>query len=370
MKYYILAGEASGDLHAANLVKALREQDTQAQFRGFGGKRMQAEGVQLDRHIDQLAFMGFTEVLLHLRKISANFKTAKQSISNFQPDVVICIDYPGFNLRMLPFIKSLGIRTVYYISPQLWAWKAGRVKTIKQYVDHMLVILPFEKAFYEGYDYQVEYVGHPLLDEISDMDAEPDFLPKNCLPDGSLVALLPGSRKQELKRSMPVLLEVANERADLQFVIAGAPSLDAAAYASFDLPANVHLVHGQTYALLQHVKAALVTSGTATLETALFGVPQVVCYRGSTLSYWIARRLVKVRFISLVNLIMNSELVPERIQSSFNRRQLLRDLDDLLQPEKAAIMQKGYMELRLKLGGQGASSRAAAIITDALHKAL
>lgn len=363
MKYFLIAGEASGDLHGSNLVKAIRERDPEADFCGLGGDRMQQAGVNTRIHIREMAFMGFVEVLLHLGKILTNIRKTKQAIKTYSPDKVILIDYPGFNLRLLPFIHSLGIPIVYYISPQLWAWKAGRVRQIKKYVDRMLVILPFETAFYAQYDYQVDYVGHPLLDEIEGLPQDSTFSSQHGLDDRPIVALLPGSRKQELQRSLPVFVSVASSRQDLQFVIACAPSLELSDYMDFDLPTNVKLVSKQTYSLLQHAEAALVTSGTATLETALFGVPQVVCYRGNRLSYLIARRLVKVKYISLVNLVMDEELVPERIQDQFNPKQLLGDLDDLLHSDKRDAIRTGYTVLTEKLGGAGASMRAAELIT-------
>jgi lipid-A-disaccharide synthase len=362
MKYYIIAGEASGDLHGANLVKAIRLLDPTAVFRGFGGDRMAAEGVSLRMHISSLAFMGFVEVLLHLRQILGNIRKCKEDMAAFQPDVVILIDYPGFNLRMAPQAKTLGARVVYYISPQLWAWKAGRVEIVKKFVDKMLVILPFEKDFYLKHQYIVEYVGHPLLDEIVAMAPDTSFRSVNNLPEGRLIALLPGSRKQELKRSLPVMLELAAKCPQDVFVIAAAPSLDRSVYASFSLPPNVFIVYGKTYSLLQEARAAFVTSGTATLETALLQVPQVVCYKGSPISVMIARLLIKVKYISLVNLIMDREIVKERIQSEFNANQLLQDFSELMDDQYRNQLFKDYAELRLCLGGPGASMRAAEAI--------
>lgn len=367
MKYYIIAGEASGDLHGANLVKAIKILDPQARFRGFGGDRMAAEGVELRMHIHSLAFMGFVEVILHIRRILGNMKRCKEDMASFQPDVVILIDYPGFNLRMAPFAKTLQARVVYYISPQLWAWKAGRVEIVKKYVDQMLVILPFEKEFYQKHHYEVEYVGHPLLDEVVIMEKDHTFRQVNDLPPGQLIALLPGSRKQELKRSLPVMLEVAVKCPQYIFVIAAAPSMDLSVYKTFTLPPNVFLVHGKTYSLLKEADAALVTSGTATLETALLNVPQVVCYKGSAISVMIARRLIKVKYISLVNLIMDRELVKERIQSDFNSQQLLSDIEMLMDKTYQSQLLKDYSELQSRLGGAGASHRAAkAIVQNSL----
>ena len=363
MKYYIIAGEASGDLHGANLVRAILQRDPEAKFRGFGGDRMVAEGVVLDKHIRELSFMGFLEVVLHIRTILNNLKICKEAILSFQPDVVILVDYPGFNLRIAPFAKALGAKVVYYISPQLWAWKEGRVETIKKYVDEMLVILPFEKDFYARHQFDVDYVGHPLLDEVVEMEKDSAFRGNHQIPPGKIVALLPGSRKQELRRSLPIMLQVAKRFPKHTFIVAGAPSIDVSFYASFHLPKNVKVIHGQTYQILQQADAALVTSGTATLETAFFGVPQVVCYRGSFISYWIARQLVKVKYISLVNLVMDAPLVPERIQSEFNAEQLSIDLKKTLMDQAYRDnMSRGYQVLREKLGGPGASERAATLI--------
>lgn len=364
MKYYIISGEASGDLHGSNLVKSIRALDPTAEFRGFGGDRMQQEGVRLDKHISELSFMGFLEVILNLRTIIKNIRVCKDAINSFKPDMVILIDYPGFNLRIAPYAKSLGIRVVYYISPQLWAWKEGRVEKIKRFVDQMLVILPFEKDFYTRHDYQVDYVGHPLLDEVVEMAKDSDFLKKNKLPSDKIIGLLAGSRKQEIKNSLPIMLEVAKGFPNYIFVVAGAPSIDTGFYLSFDLPKNVFIVHGQTYQVLKHAKAALVTSGTATLETALFGVPQVVCYKGNRISYLIARQLIKVKYISLVNLVMDQPMVPERIQSQFNVKQVSADLDKALNDNHYRdSLISGYHTLRTKLGGPGASERAASLIT-------
>lgn len=365
MKYYIIAGEASGDLHGSNLMKAIKEKDSQAEFRFWGGDLMQ--DVAQDKavkHIRELAFMGFLEVAKNLSTILRNISFCKEDIEKYKPDVLILIDYPGFNLRIAKFAKSLGIKVVYYISPQLWAWKEGRVKTIKSSVDQMLVILPFEEEFYKKHEVQAHFVGHPLLDAISELtpiDPE-EFKKRNGLDFRPIIALLPGSRAQEVEKMLKVMLQVREYFESYQFVIAGAPSLDFKIYQPF-LDSNVHLVQGETYDLIRSAKAALVASGTATLETALLGTPEVVCYRGSQISYEIAKRLVKnIRFISLVNLIMDREVVRELIQDQLTKENLNRELSLILEGEKRDEMYQDFQELRQKLGGSGASKKAAELI--------
>ncbi|SDE44226.1 lipid-A-disaccharide synthase [Riemerella columbipharyngis] len=363
MKYYIIAGEASGDLHGSNLMKALKEKDANAEFRFWGGDLMAEQGGALVKHYRSLAFMGFVEVIQNLNTILNNIKFCKQDIKAFSPDVLILIDYPGFNLRIAKFAKSLGIKVVYYISPQLWAWKEGRVNTIKKYVDEMLVILPFEKEFYAKHNVDAHFVGHPLLDAISDLppiDAE-TFRKENHLDDREIIALLPGSREQEVKKMLDIMLSVRPYFKEYQFVIAGAPSLPKSFYKAFT-DDNVHFVSNQTYDLLRCARSALVTSGTATLETALLNVPEVVCYRGSKISYLIAKRLVKhIRYISLVNLIMDKEVVTELIQNDLTTEHLIRELRLTLDQNREKIL-SDYHLLRKKLGGRGASQKAAKII--------
>ena len=323
MKYYIIAGEASGDLHGANLMKALLDKDPAADFRFWGGDRMAKVGGTLVKHYRELAFMGFWEVLTNLRTILKNIDYCKKDIANFKPDVLIFIDYPGFNMRIAKWAKQQHIPTHYYISPQIWAWKENRIKAIKRDVDFMYVILPFEKAFYEQkHQYPVYFVGHPLLDAIAqreEVDAE-TFKSENGLDSRPIIALLPGSRKQEIAKMLKIMLSVVDDYHQYQFVIAGAPSIDYEFYQQFIKEENVHFVSGKTYDLLSVSYAALVTSGTATLETALLNVPEVVCYKGSWLSYHIAKRIIKLKYISLVNLIMDKPVVTELIQGDLTNK--------------------------------------------------
>ena len=364
MKYYIIAGEASGDLHGSNLMKALKKKDPAAEFRFWGGDLMAKQGGTLVKHYRDLAFMGFLEVARNLRTILNNIKFCKEDISSNRPDVLVLVDYPGFNLRIAKFAKELGIKVVYYISPQLWAWKEGRVEIIKKYVDEMMVILPFEQDFYKKHGVHSHFVGHPLLDAIStleDLDVE-DFKRENGLNEKEIIALLPGSRKQEVEKMLAVMLSVRPYFKEYQFVIAGAPSLPKEFYQNY-ADDNVHFVSNKTYDLLRCSKAALVTSGTATLETALLNVPEVVCYRGSKISYAIAKRLVKnIRYISLVNLIMDREVVKELIQNELNTNNLVEELKKILATEKRVEVFRDYELLREKLGGKGASENAAEVI--------
>ncbi len=371
MKYYIIAGEASGDLHGSNLIKQLKQKDPEAKFRVWGGDLMAQAGGELRKHYRDLAFMGFIEVVKNLRTILRNIEFCKQDILDFQPDALILIDYPGFNLRIAKWAKEQDFKVIYYISPQLWAWHASRVHDIKKTVDKMLVILPFEPDFYKKYDYEVEFVGHPLLDVVENFQPDGDFLQKHDLDGRPIIALLPGSRKQEISRMLEVMLTVVSKFPEYQFIIAGAPSQDQEFYEFILAKADakdVQLVQNQTYQLLSHAQAALVTSGTATLETALFDVPEVVCYKGSVVSYAIAKRLVgkRIKFISLVNLIVDRQLVKELIQHELNPKNLQRELAAILNPEKAGEIKVGYAELRRKLGNAGASGRAAQVITDFL----
>lgn len=364
MKYYIIAGEASGDLHASNLIKAIRAQDPQAEIRAWGGDLMEAAGATVVKHYRDLAFMGFVEVALNIRTILGNFKTCKADILEFKPDALILVDYPGFNLRMAKWAKAEQFKVFYYISPQLWAWHSSRVHGIKENIDRMFVILPFEQEFYAGYDYEVDFVGHPLLDVVEDYQPKLDLGKGYNLSDKKLIAILPGSRRQEISRMLPTMLEMAGAFPDYQFVVAGAPSIPAEFYQPFlsEASENVQLISGHTYDLLNEAHAALVTSGTATLETGLFGVPQIVCYRGSRLSYLIARRLVNVKYISLVNLILDRPLLRELIQNDFQTRVLRKELERLLTPEEQNRLRAGYADLRDKLGHSGAAERTAKLI--------
>lgn len=362
MRYYLIAGEASGDLHGSNLIKALRGKDPSAEFRCWGGDLMQAAGATLVKHYRELAFMGFVEVIRHLPDILRNLRMCKTDILAYEPDVLILIDYPGFNLRIAPWAKARGLRVVYYISPQVWAWKESRVKNIKTSVDKMLVILPFEQAFYKKWDYTVDYVGHPLVEVI---EAAQRQQPEK-LSDKPIVALLPGSRAQEVALKLPVMLEVSRYFPDYQFVVAQAPSLDDAYYNHYTQAyPNVQLTKGNTYGLLRQARAALVTSGTATLETALFGVPEAVCYKGSQFSYEIAKRLIKVKYISLVNLIMDKPVVKELIQQDMNAGKLRAELDRLLNDTAyRARIEADYAALKQILQQGGDASTNAAVIID------
>lgn len=363
MRYYLIVGEASGDLHASNLMAEIALNDPEAEFRYFGGDRMLSQGGVLVKHIRELAFMGFWEVITNLRTIMRNMRMCKKEILAFRPDVLILVDYPGFNLRMASFAKKHGIPTVYYISPQVWAWKASRIWAIKRNVDKMLVILPFEKSFYARHGYEVVFTGHPLLDALKKNHEVLDagtFRKRNHLPGKPLVALLPGSRKQEVSRMLTSMTAVTADFPDHHFVIAGLSGFGKEFYGEYSQQANISVVYDQTYALLRQAEAALVTSGTATLETALFNVPQVVCYRGSALSFQIARRVVKVPYISLVNLIMNKPVVKELIQYDYSPEALKAELHRLLFDAgyRHQILDD-YAALRLLLGGAGASKRAA-----------
>ena len=368
MKYYIIAGEASGDLHGANLMKALYQQDRDATIRYWGGELMEQVGGTLVKHYRDLAFMGFIEVLFNLRTILKNITLCKNDIDEFQPDVLVFIDYPGFNMRIAKWAKKKGIKTQYYISPQIWAWKEGRIKDIKRDVDAMHVILPFEKPFYEDkHQFPVNFVGHPLIDEIANRQQADaiTFRKENGLDERPIIAILPGSRKQEISKMLEVMLSIVGDFKDYQFVIAGAPSQDESFYQPFIKTQNVHLLLNKTYDLLSLSYAALVTSGTATLETALFKVPQVVCYKGNQISYEIAKRIIKLKYISLVNLILDKEVVTELIQSDFNKNRLKEELVKVLDDYKRAVLFLEYYDLEQKLGGIGASEKTAKLIVEA-----
>lgn len=371
MKYYIIAGEASGDLHGSNLMKALYEKDHEAQIRFWGGNLMQDIGGTLVKHYKNLAFMGFIEVVSNLMKILENIRFCKKDIALFCPDVIIFIDYPGFNLRIAKWAKKSGFETHYYISPQIWAWKENRIKDIKRDVDKMYVILPFEKLFYEEkHHFQVAFVGHPLIDAIENktyLDSK-TFRALHQLDDRPIIALLPGSRKQEIKKMLSVMLSVVEYFSDYQFIIAGAPSQEFSFYEPFINNENIKFISNQTYNLLHNSTAALVTSGTATLETALFKVPEVVCYKGSWVSYQIARRIITLKYISLVNLIMDEEIVTELIQDNFSQKRIKEELTKILQPDYCQNIKNKYDFLEQKLGGRGASKKTAALIYETLQQ--
>lgn len=363
MKYYIIAGEASGDLHGANLIKALKEKDDKAQFRFWGGDLMQKAGGMLVKHYKDLAFMGFVEVIQNLNTILKNISFCKKDIESYQPDILIFIDYPGFNMRIAKWAKQKGIETHYYISPQIWAWKENRIKAIKRDVDFMYVILPFEKDFYEKkHNFPVTFVGHPLIDEIEDfrLKQKEDFRQKYNLDDRPIIALLPGSRKQEITRLLVEMLTVINKHREYQFVIAGAPGQEPDFYKQFIKNNNTFFVSNDTYSLLDVAHAALVTSGTATLETALFRVPQVVLYKGNQISYEIAKRIITLKYISLVNLIMDDDIVVELIQRDCNPERIEKEFEKIVKGEFRDKILLDYDKLIHNLGGQGASNLAAA----------
>jgi lipid-A-disaccharide synthase len=399
MRYYIIAGEASGDLHGSNLIREIRKRDPEADIRCWGGDMMQAAGATLVKHYRDLAFMGFVEVVKHLGTILRNMRFCKQDILAFRPDVMVFIDYPGFNIPIAEFAKSKGFKTVYYISPQVWAWKEGRVKTLRKVIDKMLVILPFEKEFYRKWNYEVEYVGHPLVEVVetfripqtagqasnfeSRKSAEttgdqtetegsntqsnaPTSHFRNPTSHLPLIALLPGSRKQEISAKLPVMLEVSRRFPGYRFVVAQAPSLDDTFIQAYtkEYP-DVEVRKGATYPLLREASAALVTSGTATLETALIGTPEVVCYKGSPISYAIAKRVIKVKYISLVNLIMDREVVKELIQDALTVENLATELSSILSNDtRIAKMRSDYQELweKLRDGGHASAKAADAIV--------
>jgi lipid-A-disaccharide synthase len=365
MKYYIIAGEASGDLHGSNLIKSLFKEDTQADIRFWGGDLMQNAGGTLVKHYRDLSFMGFLEVVLNLKTILNNIKICKKDILNFKPDVIIFIDYPGFNMRIAKWAKELGMKTHYYISPQIWAWKENRIKAIKRDVDCMYVILPFEKDFYEKkHHFPVEFVGHPLIDAIYNRTKTDSitFKRENNLDERPIIALLPGSRKQEISKMLSEMLSVMEYFTDYQFVIAGAPSQEFNFYKPFLISNQVRFISNKTYDLLSIAHAALVTSGTATLETALFKVPEVVLYKGSWISYQIAKRVVTLKYISLVNLIMDKEVITELIQENCNTKKIKFELEKILESNQRTLLLKEYNTLEEILGGTGASDKTAHFI--------
>lgn len=371
MKYYFIAGEASGDLHASNLIREIKKLDSKADIRAWGGDLMENQGVKIVKHYRDLAFMGFAEVIMNLRTILRNLDECKKDILAFRPDVLILIDYPGFNLRIAKFAHQNGMLVHYYISPQIWAWKRSRVHTIRRVVDKMMVILPFEKDFYQQYGMDVDFVGHPLLDAIESSTSDDNFIKQNQLKEKPIIALLPGSRKQEISQMLQTMLEMVSLFPDHQFVIAGAPSIESAYYNKLIANKEVKIIYGKTYDLLRHSIAAIVTSGTATLETALFGVPEVVCYKGNFVSYEIAKRIIHIKYISLVNLIMDQKVVTELIQNKFNKNNLKAELHALIfNEEKQEKLARNYTELKERLGGKGASAKAAAlVVAETLKKA-
>lgn len=370
MKYYIIAGEASGDLHGSNLMKAIFKEDANAKIHFWGGDLMKNTGGTLIKHYKELSFMGFAEVVMNIPTIFKNITFCKKNISAFNPDVIIFIDYSGFNLRIAKWAKQQRFKTNYYISPQVWASRAGRVKKIKRDIDAMYVILPFEKEFYSKHDYNVTFVGHPLIDAIADRKQVDETQFRNDYKLGSkpIIALLPGSRKQEITKMLSVMLKMISKFTDYQFVIAGAPSQDYSFYKTFIKDQHIAFIANKTYDLLSISYAALVTSGTATLETALFKVPQVVCYKGNNISYQIAKRIITIKYISLVNLILDKEVVTELIQNDFNENRLEKELKLILNEKKRELLFNEYFELETKLGGSGASENTAKLIVRELTK--
>lgn len=366
MKYYLIAGEASGDIHGANLMKEILLNDPKAEFRFWGGDKMKSVGGTQVEHYKNTAFMGFLEVVKNLRTILSFIKICKADIQTWNPDALILIDYPGFNMRIAKFAKQKGFKIVYYISPQVWAWKEKRVEKIKLYVDKMLVILPFEKPFYEKkWNYKVDFVGHPLLDEIEFNNEYKVQLNNNEKP---VIAILPGSREQEINKILPEFLKITKYYPDYHFVIAGIPHLGKEYYKRFNIDSNIEIVFGKTYHLLNTSYAALVASGTATLEAALFNTPIIVGYKGSWISYQIGKRLVKnIKYISLVNLIMDKEVVKELIQEELNEKNLKENLDQLLQLATQYTIRQQFKNLKIKLGNTGASKRSANIINELVN---
>ena len=363
MKLYVIAGEASGDLHASNLMRALKIENENIDFRCWGGDKMEAQGGKIVKHFKDLAFMGFIEVISNLKTILKNIRFCKEDIAFYQPDALVLVDYPGFNLRIAEWAHSKGIKVIYYISPQVWAWKKSRVHKIKKFVDQMFVILPFEKDFYAEFGYEVEYLGHPLLDAIGDYHqvarTKEQFISNNQLENRPIIAILPGSRKQEVSIKLPIMLEALKSFDDYQLIIAGAPSLDKSFYDSL-VTEKIKIIFGETYDLLSNSEAAVVTSGTATLETALLGIPEVVCYKGSAISYQIAKRLIKINYISLVNLIMNREVVKELIQSECTSENIKNEIKTILiGGSKRETMLQDFNEMEKILGKGGASKKVA-----------
>lgn len=368
MKYYIIAGEASGDLHGSNLIRALLEKDENAIVRFWGGDKMAAEGGTLVKHYKELAFMGFWEVFVNLKTILKNIRFCKKDILTFNPDVMIYIDYPGFNMRIAEWAKLKGFKNHYYISPQIWAWKENRIKKIKRDLEALYVILPFEQNYFqEKHQHKVTFVGHPLIPVVKkELASEANELPQVLNTSKKIVALLPGSRKQEIKKMMPLFLSVIKDFPKQQFIIAGAPGISPSWYQQFAINPAVSILHNQTHTLLKHAHVAIVTSGTATLETALFKVPQMVCYRSSRLSYAIAKRIIKLEHISLVNLIMNKTVVKELIQDKCTPETISKELHQLLLSKNRSKIEQEYHQLEKILGHQNASQQVAHLIYQAI----
>ena len=370
MKYYIISGEASGDLHGSNLIKELKTLDNNCEFRAWGGDLMQKQGAKIVKHYRDLAFMGFAEVVKNLSTIKKNMKFCVADVKKYNPDVLILVDYPGFNLRIAKKLYGSGIKIFYYISPTIWAWHKSRIKTIRKYIDKMFVILPFEKEFYKQLGYNVDYVGSPVKDAVCKyIDSKKDYTLQNFISDNNLsenkkIAILPGSRKQEIEKILPVMLNTIKNFNNLEFIIAAAPSFNKDYFLqNFNIPDNVKILHDKTYDILRFADSALVASGTATLETALFDTPQVVCYKTSGLTYFIAKNLVNIKYISLVNLIMDKSVIKELIQNNLTTETLSTELNNLINNNNYRNnIFADYNELNKKIGEKGSSKRLAELI--------
>jgi len=372
MKYYIIAGEASGDMHAANMMKQLKLRDDEAYFRVWGGDSMAKEAQELAKHIRETSFMGVFAVVSHLNTIKANFKFCEEDIMAFQPDVLILIDNSGFNLRIAKLVKnsSLSTRIFYYILPQAWAWKRKRVHTIQGWTDRRFSILPFEPDFYKSYGYEVDYVGHPILDALEQRKPElltkSEFLSENGLTDKPIIALLPGSRKREINTKLPKMLQVVKHFPDYQFVIAGSETIEPSLYDQYT-DSRIKVLFGKTYDILNNSAAVLVTSGTATLEAALFKVPQVVCYKPGLVTYYLLKGIISIKYICMVNLVLDRLAVAELIERDLNEKRMTKELKEILQPETRERILSDYAELETKLGGIGASERVAKLMIEDLN---
>lgn len=367
MKYYLIAGERSGDLHGSNLIKNILQKDPEAQIRFLGGDLMQQAGGTLYRHYQEMSYMLVTDVIKNLGTIFKNLRWCAEDIKSFKPDVLILIDFSGFNLRVAKKIKPLGIPIHYYISPKIWAWNSSRAHKIKKLIDRMYVIMPFEKDFYQRYGYEVDYVGNPIMDAISGFKKDQNFLERYALDARPIIAILPGSRKQEIINMLAQMMQLAPQYPQYQFVIAAVSNLSEDFYTPY-VDAGYTVVKDETYNLLSHAYAALVTSGTATLETALFKVPQVVCYKTDTFTYCVAKAVLNIKYISLVNLVADKELAKELIQGQFNLNNLARELEQITHPEKRKTILKEYDQLLNLMGPTGTSERVASLIVDSLVK--
>ncbi|WP_299248091.1 lipid-A-disaccharide synthase [uncultured Cytophaga sp.] len=365
MKYYLICGERSGDLHASNLIKAIKAQDPEIKMRGIGGDLSKAAGLKLHAHYKDIAFMGIMEVLFNILTIAKVLNATKKDIQEYKPDAMILVDFSGFNMKIAAFCKEQNIKVFYYISPKVWAWNTKRAHKIKRLVDHMFVILPFEKEFYEKFNYKVDYVGNPLRDAIAQFKPDGNFLQKHQLNlEKKLVAILPGSRYQEVTMLLDRMVEVAFDFPQVQFVIAAVSNLDSAIYEPYKRN-NVRIVTDETYDLLLHSRAAVVASGTATLETCLFNVPQVVCYRLNSISYSIAKMVLSVKYISLVNLIVDKPVVKELIQGECTIKNIRKELEHLIHDSNARnIMLAGYQEVSDRIGETGVSQKTASLIAS------